>query len=212
VTASAKAGGGKIVVLCEGDTEEVAVRHFVTRQWHADNLRSVSLRPVNLSGKLQHIGVKAKLFHEEDVRAVFTLVDLYGMERVSHDPNDPLQAKVIRVTNWLARQVDHPRTRDFFPHVSVHETEAWLLAEGLALARRLGDARIGPEDNAEVKNFQKPPSTRLHELFRSRRRGDGYHKISDGVPLFKALQFDPVYKSCRYFAAFYDDLKSVALR
>lgn len=213
MTVDWRLGGGKIVVLCEGDTEEVAIRYFVTRQWRADNLHSVSLRPVNLFGKLQHISVKAKLFlDEQDTRAVFTLVDLYGMDRVTHDSNDSLPAKVGRVRNWLSRQVDHPRAGDFVPHVSAHETEAWLLAEGLALAKRLGDASIQPENDAEFKNFQRPPSKRLHELFRSRRHGDGYRKISDGVPLFKALQFDPVYRSCRYFKAFYDDLKSVALR
>jgi hypothetical protein len=168
---------------------------------------------VNLSGKLQHVGVKAKLFlDDQDICAVFTLVDLYGMDRVSHDSNDSLQAKVARVKNWLSRQVDHPRKDDFFPHVSVHETEAWILAEGLALGKRVGDVAIEPENNAEPKNFQRPPSKRLHELFRSRRHGDGYHKISDGVPLYKALQFDRVYKSCPYFAAFYDNLKSAAVR
>ena len=101
---------------------------------------------------------------------------------------------------------------DFFPHASVHETEAWILAEGTALAKRLRDPGIRPEPDAELRNFHNPPSKRINDLFLSRRSKDRYHKIVDGGPLFAALQFEPVYRSCRYFRAFYDELKTVASR
>lgn len=200
-----------IVILCEGDTEELAVRYFLHRQWATDGLARVGLRRVNLRGRLQDVGVKTRLFLDEpEVLGVFTLIDLYGMDRVQHGSQDSLETKVDRVQRWLREQVSHPRSDVFFPHVSVHETEAWILAEGAALAKRLHDQTVRPDPEAETTDFQRPPSKRVNELFLSRRSQDRYHKILDGRPLFSDLQFATVYHSCRYFRAFYDDLKRVA--
>lgn len=198
----------RIVVLCEGDTEALAVRHFIARQWKSDGLGFVGLHRIGLDGKLQNVGRFAnRYFDEQDVLAVFALVDLQGMTRVDHQLQDNLEMKIQRVRNWLRAQVSHARANDFFPHVCVHQTEAWILAEGRALAARLNDPGIEPDPNAEYKNFQNPPSSRLNGLF-LRSKGRRYNKITDGTPLFTAMRFAHVYDSCRYFGAFYDDLKA----
>ena len=200
----------RIIALCEDDTEEVALRRFIVRQWQADGLGSVGLNGVNLDGQIENVGKLARLYlDEQDVLAVFTLVDLQGMTRVVHPPHDNLEAKVERVQEWLRAQVTHARVRQFFPHVYVHEVEAWILAEGHALARRLKDPGIEPDPNAESKDFQNPPSERLNGLF-LRKRSRRYNKVSDGQPLFAAMEFDPVYNSCPHFRAFYDDLRAAA--
>jgi hypothetical protein len=202
----------RIVVLCEGDTEELAVRHFIAPQWKSEGLGSVGLQPRNLNGKPQNAGKFARLYLDErEVLAVFTLVDLQGTIQVVHKRQDGLDAKVQRVRAWLRGQVTHSRASQFFPHVCVHQIEAWILAEGRQLAKRLGDPKIGPDADAEFKNFQSPPSERLNRLF-LKIRSVRYNKIADGTPLFKAMQFGPVYKSCRYFREFYDDLKAVGQR
>jgi hypothetical protein len=204
--------GRRIVLLCEGDTEELVVRHFITRQWQQDGFESVGLHPVNLNAKLQDASVKAGLYlNEPEVLAVFTLVDLYGMDRVTHQQADPLDDKVARVRAWFSNRLEHRRAHDFFPHVCVHETEAWLLAEGTALARRLSDASVKPDPQAELKNFQLPPQRRINDLFK-KNKGESYQKIRDGRPLFSSAQFEPVYSTCRFFRAFYDDLKRVGGR
>ncbi|HXJ93427.1 MAG TPA: DUF4276 family protein [Terriglobia bacterium] len=173
----------KIVILCEGKTEELAVRHLVARQWKADNLAAVGLSTINLRAKVKDAGKSARVeLDKKEVVAVFTLIDLYGMKQVTHPSNDALEQKVERVREWLRAQIDHPRADRFFPHVSVHETEAWILAEGHALAARLKDTSIKPDPNAESKNFQRPPSTRLNELFQ-RRRQQPYHKRLLTAPL-----------------------------
>lgn len=198
----------RVVVLCEGDTEDLAVRHFISRQWKSDGLEFVGLLRISLDGKVQNVGKFANRYlDDQDVLAVFTLIDLQGMSRVDHKLQDDLETKIQRVRNWLSAQVNHPRANQFFPHVCVHQTEAWILAEGCALAARLRDPRIEPDPNAEFRNFQNPPSDRLNTLFlRSKKRR--YNKIADGTPLFAAMRFTPVYDSCRYFRAFYDDLKA----
>ncbi len=199
--------GKRIVVLCEGDTEELAVKHFILRQWRTDGFHTGGIQTINLSGKLQHVPLKAQLLLEEpEVLAVFTLVDLAGMHQVRHSSDDNLDAKVRRVKEWLGHQLDHPRKNDFFPHVCVHEIEAWILAEGISLGKRLGDPHIKPDPQAENKNFQNPPSKRLNTLFINKHK-TRYLKIQDGRPLFANMDFDTVYGSCRYFREFYDNLK-----
>jgi hypothetical protein len=147
---------------------------------------------------------------EPDVLGVFTLVDLYGMDRVTHRTDDDLDARILRVTTWFSGGLRHPRSAAFFPYLSVHDTEALILAEGTALAKRLGDLGVRPDPNAELKNFAKPPQKLIHDLFVSR-KGDRYHKIKDGTPLFASLVFEPVYQTCRYFRAFYDALRKLAV-
>jgi hypothetical protein len=199
----------KIVLLCEGDTEEFAVRHFIAPQWKYEGLGSVGLKSINLDAKFEKVGKFASGYlDDQEVLAVFTLVDLQGMTKVAHQHEDSLETKIQRVRDWLHGQVNPARAIRFFPHVCVHETEAWILAEGQALAARLGDPNIRPDSNAELKDFQKPPSERLNKLFlRIKKRR--YNKIGDGIPLFKAMEFQPVYNSCQYFREFYNDLKAV---
>jgi hypothetical protein len=202
--------GRRIVVLCEGKTEELAVRYFVARQWEADGLASVGLDRIDLRGHLERVGVFTRNYLDErDVLAVFTLVDLQGMTLVSHPPNDELDAKVRRVQGWLHNQAQqHIRARDFFAHVSVHQVEAWILAEGAALSQRLREPSIAPDPDAELKDFQNPPSERISGLFLRSKEKRRYQKIEDGEPLFSKMDFQPVYDSCRYFRKFYDDLKA----
>lgn len=202
--------GRRIVILCEGETEELAVKHFVRRQWGSDGLRAVGLHPINLGGKLEDVFEYAPRYRRDSqVIAVFTLIDLYGMSRVQHAVYDELADRVARVKTWLWDDYKADLRSFFHPHVSVHEVEAWLLAEGECLAQRLKDAKIQPDRSAETLDFSNPPSKRVDSLFESRRGGDGYHKINDGTPLFKCLQFRPVYETCGHFRDFYDELKAV---
>jgi hypothetical protein len=201
----------KIVVLCEGRTEELAIEHFIARQWNADGFGSVGLGHRNLKGSFNKVGPFAcNSLDRRDVLAVFTLVDLYKMNRVIQPSDDELDVKVDRVQSWLRTQVQgHRRAHNFFPHVSVHEVEAWVLAEGEALSQRLQDPSIRPDPQAELKDFQKPPKKRIDELFR-RTNKTRYRESLDGQPLFSKMSFQPVYDSCQCFRKFYDDLKAAA--
>jgi len=163
-----------------------------------------------LAGQLEDVTNFAKDYlDDQEVLSVFALIDLLRMNRVSHEPTDALEVKVERVRRWLRDRVTHRRGGDFLAHVSVHEVEAWILAEGKTLSQRLGDPSIEPDPQAELKNFQKPPSERINEFF-LRNKKTRYRKIIDGQPLFSKITFQPVYNSCPYFRAFYDDLKRVA--
>ncbi|MBI3764814.1 MAG: DUF4276 family protein [Chloroflexi bacterium] len=201
--------GRRIVILCEGETEEIAIRYFVKRQWEADGLNSIGIHPIDLRAKLEDVFSYVPRYRlDPHVVAVFTIVDLYGMNRVQHDIDDDMAAKVNRVKTWLRDEFGPAFEGFFYPHVSVHEVEAWLLAEGNCLAKRLKDSGIKPDRYAESRNLDDPPSKRISKLFRNR-RGDGYGKTNDGTPLFKCVQFGPVYDTCQHFREFYNQLKAV---
>ncbi len=203
-------GGKRIIILCEGETEELAVRHFIHRQWCSDALDRVGLQPIDLRSRLQDVASKGKLFlNDPEILAVFTLIDLHGMDRAKHKESDSLEVKVANIRSWLTDSLKHVRSSDFYPHICVHQTEAWILSEGLALSRRLGNIGIEPDPNAERRDLLRPPTSILNDLF-LRAKGDRYHKIKDGRPLFASMQFSLVYKSCGYFRTFYDDLRNVA--
>ena len=205
--------GGKIVILCEGPTERVAVECFLRPQWKRDGLAGIGLRPID---PLKHDWSKLASWLEyhgsrPDVIAVFTLVDLYGYPR-AHDLPGDVSEKVKAVTKDLERRVTDcsAEVREIFhPHLSVHEIEAWILAEGKALCERLG-IEVNPDPNAEGLDLDDPPSNRLHRLFKKAKKGS-YRKDKPKISadLFRRMHFETVYDTCQYFRQFYDDLCKV---
>ena len=211
MTPAPRGRGTRIVLLCEGDSEEIAAKHFLRPQLEADGLKAVGLRPINLNAKIEDIFTKTPRFRKDgDVVAVFTLVDLYGLNRVPFPVNATVEQKVEAARAWLQKGASDVDPDFFHPHLAVHDLEAWLLAEGASLAKRLNH-RIEPDPRAEERDFDRPPNKQVNDLF-LKHRDEGYRKTVDGPPLYKNLAFGPVYKSCLFFRQFYDDLKSVAER
>jgi hypothetical protein len=198
--------------LCEGESEELAAKHFLRPQLDAVGLKAVGLRPINLNAKIEDIFTKTPRFRKDgDVVAVFTLVDLYGLHhRVQFPANATVGQKVDAARAWLRKGASDVDPGFFHPHLAVHDLEAWLLAEGVSLGKRLRH-EIDPDPRAEERDFDRPPNKQVNDLF-VKHRDEGYRKTVDGPPLYKELAFDPVYRSCPYFREFYDDLRSVAER
>jgi len=198
------------VLLCEGESEVLATRRFLRRQFEADGLKAIGLHPINLKGKLLDIPAYAVRYSQSrDAAAVFTFVDLYGNNAVVHRPEASLEDKVSAVRDWLRTEARDVPPDFFHAHVSVHELEAWFLAEGKALGRRLRHTRLRPDRQAEHRNLGNPPQKRVNALFHAHLRRE-YRKIRDGGPMLSDLAHDDVYKACQYYREFYDDLTSTA--
>ena len=203
--------GRRIVLLCEGKTEILAVQQFLRRQWTVDSLANTALVPIDLRGHLENVSKQVpRHLNDPKVLAVFTLIDLCRFGRLEFSGAEEKPQKVALCAEWLRDRVPVSCHTRFFPHLSVHEVESWILAEGKALAARLGDSRIKPASNAEDINDQETPKARLHEIFKRNGKREGYLETRDGYALFGNMDFQPVYDTCLYFRAFYDDLKRVA--
>lgn len=200
----------QIVILCEGETEVIAVKEFIRRKWVEDDFDSIGIRTIDLKGKLKDVHKKTPKFSEEKkVIAIFTLVDLHEFKVVDLGKYKTLTEKISASKKWLKKKFKKEVLDKFHPHLAVHETEAWIFADGAALANRLGKNKIKPHKNAEKINDMKPPKKRLNDLF-IKYKGIGYSEIKEGTPLFNRLNFEKVYSTCPNFRKFYDDLKSVA--
>jgi len=176
----------------------------------SDGLHHAGLKSINLRAKLEDIGPFVKRYAQEpENRAVFTLVDLYEMTRVDHPPTDCLEDKVARVLQWLNSQARGIPSDFYYPHIAVHDIEAWILAEGAALAKRLHAPSLQPDPEAERKDFANPPKRRLNEMFRKhlRRR---YEENRDARALFSAVDPAVIHKTCHHYRLLYDDLSKVA--
>lgn len=199
-----KSGGRQIYILCEGETEENAVNHFLRKQWNdVDGMKSVGLKSKITRPK--KIAKDTKLAIENDgFEAVFTMYDLHKFPCKSikgEDYKDRLENLREKIKTMVGFE------NKFFPHFSIHEIEAWLLAEGKAVAKRLR-CNFKGEANAEEKNFENPPKERLNDLF-LRHKKTRYRENIDSASLFKEADFSKVYKTCPYFRQFYDELLEV---
>jgi len=203
------AAGHRIVILCEGDTEVIAVKNFLGPQLDRDGLKSVGLQPINLKAKFGDISIKT-VGSTKDARvvAVFTLIDLYGLGGPPYPKAASVAQKHSIARDWLQGQVPLLDAGFFHPHFAVHDIEAWLLAEGTALSSRL-QHKLKPEPKAESIDFDQPPSKRVNTLFLQHRK-HAYRKKLDAPTLFKQVSFEAVYTTCPYFKVFYDDLANVA--
>ncbi|MFH1738690.1 MAG: DUF4276 family protein, partial [bacterium] len=167
--------GRRIVILCEGVTEKIAVKEFLTPQWKLHGLARVGLRTI---GPVKHNWPKIIAHVEESgnddsVIAVFLLLDFYGYPGVAHLGGDVRQKVKTVIENLHGRVADCcvRARKKFHPHLSVHEIEAWILAEWKALAKELKISSSKPHPRAEELNLDKPPHNRLHDLFRKAKKG-----------------------------------------
>lgn len=200
----------RIVLLCEGETETLATQRFLRPQFEVDGLKPIALHPINLKGKLGDIGDYTLRYRtDRRVAAVFTMIDLYGMKLPTFSPGTSLENKVSTARAWLREQIRDVDPDFFHPHVCVHELEAWFLAEGKALGKRLKHPKLRPDRQSERKNFENPPTKRVNELFRKHLKHE-YRKIADGGPLLSELSHDAVIEACEYYREFYEDLTAVA--
>ena len=109
--------GRRIYILCEGKTEENAVRYFIRPQWNKiDDLISVALDYKTIKAKDIHKQTKL-LLENQDCDAVFILFDLYGFAQELKG-ND-YKEKREYIIHKLKSESDY--SQFFFPHFAVHE-------------------------------------------------------------------------------------------
>lgn len=195
--------GKRIYILCEGDTEENAIRYFIRPQWDKiDDLKSIALDYKTIKPKDIHKQTKL-LIENNDCNVVFILFDLYGFQQELK--GNSFKEKRKYIIDKLKTNSEYANL--FFPHFAIHEIESWILTDGDALSAYL-KSRVAGENNAEEIDFDNYPSKRLNYLFLKLKKRR-YYKNTDSTALFKKLDFKKVYDNCHYFRTFYDELKNV---
>src|SRR5205823_4239733 len=99
--------------------------------------------------------------------AVIALTDVYTGSRDFTSAEDAKR----KMREWVGAE------SQFYPHVALHEFEAWLLPYWDAVQRLNGTDRRAPGTPENI-NHMKPPSKLLAEVFRAGGRRE-YSKVRD---------------------------------
>lgn len=147
-------------ILCEGQTEEMIASdvlepHFSSADAYVTWSVLTTKRPAGGAAFKGGVSTWLKLqrelrllLHDSSTTLLTTLLDYYafpaeapGMaDRPQGSPHD----RVRQVESALAKAVDDSR---FIPHLVLHETETWVLAD----CRRLGEVMGDPGPAAELQ-------------------------------------------------------------
>jgi hypothetical protein len=169
----------KIAILIEGDTEKVFMPHL--RAFLGPRLegRMPRLDSFKYDGRIPKYA-KLKRVVEDLLRngnppadAVIALTDVYTGSRDFHDAADAKR----KMCEWVG-----PNDR-FFPHAAQYDFEAWLLPFWDSIQALAGHNKAAPSGLPESVNHQRPPSSRIKEIFRVGRCPKDYVKPRDAARL-----------------------------
>lgn len=198
----------KIVVLCEGRTEQVlrtGLQGFLER--HAREAPS-GARPAQTGLSIKGLNgpvLRKKLPRlvdlygaKEDVVGVIALTDVYPGFSSAHEAKAQLR-EPTKQTMYKGK---------FRAHAAQFELEAWLLPFWDDIVKYLGLKGQPPGANPEEVNNQKPPSKHLKELFRRANRE--YDKVRYAAKWLTADRLEIAAGSCPELKAFLNSILELA--
>jgi len=187
----------KIAVPVEGETEKVFKPHL---------LGFLSGRLAGNMPKLKFFTYDGRIPKEQKLRrvvenhlndgydAVIALTDVYTGDR---DFKDAAGAKT-KMNEW----VDQPS--GFYPHVALHDFEAWLLPYWSSILELAKTNKRAPSGKPEKVNHDRPPSRHLKDLFVSgKRKGRfSYNKPRDANRILEGQDLIVAANACPELKAF----------
>jgi len=149
-------------ILCEGQTEEMIVGdviepHFSSADAYVTWSVLTTKRPAGGAAFKGGVSTWAKLqrelrllLHDSSTTVLTTLLDYYAFPAeapgMADRPHGSPHDRVRHVETALAKAVGSAR---FVPHLVLHETETWVLAD----CRRLGEVMGDPGPAADLKRI-----------------------------------------------------------
>ncbi|MFI6468014.1 DUF4276 family protein [Streptomyces sp. NPDC050538] len=205
-------------VLVEGQTEEQLVVSFFQPEALSNGiwLNPVMLktrrpvgRPHDRGGVSRWAMIHAdirRLLRDSSAHTVTTLLDFYGIPSDTPGVSDQVPgdayARVTHVEQAMGKEVNDSR---FLPFLSLHETEAWVLAAADELAALYGRPELAENLNAQVRDAGGPelvndsphtaPSKRIQTAY------PAYRKVTDGPHAISMLGLDALRNACPHLDA-----------
>jgi hypothetical protein len=190
----------KITVIVEGKTEKAfmpTLRAFLEKRLPGKMPR---LDPFPYDGLLSkrngeklHGDVKRLLSGKNKSDAVIALSDVYPAFLDAEDAKNQMRA-------WVGNEPS------FFPHVALHDFEAWLLPFWDIIQNLAGSNRKSPGAHPEQVNHGKPPSKHLQEVFLSGNKGKAYGKVLNAPRILRNQDLAIAAKACPELQKFLDTL------
>lgn len=190
----------KVAVLVEGKTEKAfkpfLIAFLKTRL--AGKMPKLDISPydgrIPTGEKLKRTVQKLLDNGKSSADAVIALTDVYTGSIPPEFPTAEDAKKKMR--DWVG---DEPK---FFPHVALHDFEAWLLPYWDKIQRITGSNRNSPGLKPETVNHGKSPAKRLEEVFRTGAKTDWYVKDRDAGRILKDEDLMVSIRACPELKAF----------
>lgn len=215
----------RVHLLVEGQTEESVVRSILTPYLRDSSIwvtYSVLATSRSAAGAKFRGGASTwhrinrevrSLLHDSSIHVLTTMIDYYGMPAdtpgMASRPQAGPRERVGHVEAAMAAAVGSPR---FWPHLTLHELEAWVLAAGDALAEYLVEPAVaasiaeitGSAGGPELVNdgLATAPSKRLAQLY------PAYEKIAHGPIAIRRAGLKSVLAQCPHAAAWIESLRA----
>ncbi len=219
----------RVVVVCEGQTEEAFISRVLFPAFAADGIHlqgiTVETSPGHKGGAMSYARLRPALRNalaSNRVVAVTTLIDLYKLDSqfpgyATVQPHSSLAARLQTLESELHTDVVahcgcHPNR--FIAHIQPHEFEALLFSDVASLASveegwsaalpDLVKARSAVTTPEELNDGHKTkPSARLEALLRS----PSYRKLRHGPIAAERIGLARMEAECLHFAAWVAKLR-----
>lgn len=133
--------------------------------------------------------------------AVIALTDVYtGSQPPEFQSADDAKT---RMREWVGPNPS------FYPHVALHDFEAWLLPYWEKIKKLSGSNRSAPAAHPETVNHMQPPSRRLEEVFRTGGKGRAYVKVRDAGKILLGEDLSVAAGACPELQALIDTIVSL---
>ncbi|GAB1409759.1 hypothetical protein MASR1M90_09130 [Desulfovibrionales bacterium] len=196
----------KITILFEGQTEKVFLPHlrlFLEAQLQGKMPKLSSLKfdgRIPKQGKLRRTvqnlftGAKASDY-------VIALTDVY----TGSNPPDFKNAEDAKqkMREWVGEE------DRFYPHVALHDFEAWLLPYWPSIQKIAGHNKKAPSSKPETVNHNKPPAYHIKEMFELGKSRDSYVKPRDANRILNNKDLSVAVNACPELKAFVNTIISV---
>jgi hypothetical protein len=219
----------EIVVLVEGQTEEIFVKELLYRYMVDKN---IYLRPIIFTKPGEKGGDVRFSRAEKDIRNhlrqrsdtyVTIMMDYYGikewpgLEESKQQREHFKKAEIINIETEKRVQTLFPEQnieRRFIPYVSMHETEALyfsdpaIIAEVLSINQAEIELILRKYDGPEAINdsFETAPSKRLSKLSSNK-----YRKTTGGIAIARKIGIPRMRKRCPLFDAWISKMESLSV-
>jgi hypothetical protein len=169
-----------IAILVEGETEMVfkqKLNEFLEKRLpdRMPKIKFIKCDGRIPTGKTLRRNVEILLSGRDKMDAVIALTDVYTGTRDFIDAQDAKN----KMRTWVGNE------RRFYPHVALHDFEAWLLPFWGDIQRLAGSNKSSFGVHPELVNHGKPPAHRLDEMFRTGSKGKRYVKTRDGKRILR---------------------------
>lgn len=195
----------RIAILVEGKTEKAFLPHlraFLAARL-ADKMPRLILRKydgrIPKERKLRAT-VDNLLGGQDPADAVIVLTDVYTGTNDFVDAADAKQ----KMRTWVGLN------NRFYPHVALHDFEAWLLPFWSEIQKLAKSNKNAPPGQPESINHNRPPSYHIKEIFEIGKSRESYIKVRDANRILRGKDLLVATMACPELRAFLNTILTLS--